>query len=328
VIVVDECAARQPDMGARSNTIERAWRARMNPLPSPLAADRLLAPEPAQRGVARELYEGIAELPIISPHGHVDPRLLADEDAMLGTPAELFVIPDHYVFRMLYSQGIALESLGIRPRNATADVGATGPAAEADHRRIWQTFADNLHLFRGTPSGTWLAHELHVVFGVREPLSSANAQAVYDELNDKLARPEYRPRAIFERSRIETLCTTDDAADPLTHHAAIRASAWTGDVRPTSVRTASSTSWRPTGGRGSTPCRRSWGARSGRSAGLLRCWRSGGSSSGRWAPPRPTTVSRPRSRRRWRPPGRTRSSREPCAARPPRTTPGHSPGTC
>ena len=205
----------------------------MNPLPSPLAADRLLAPEPAQRGVARELYEGIVELPIISPHGHVDPRLLADEDAMLGTPAELFVIPDHYVFRMLHSQGIALESLGIRPRNVSADVGAAGPAAETDHRRIWQTFADNLHLFRGTPSGTWLAHELHVVFGVREPLSSANAQAVYDELNDKLARPEYRPRAIFERSRIETLCTTDDAADPLTHHAAIRASAWTGDVRPT-----------------------------------------------------------------------------------------------
>ena len=205
----------------------------MNPLPSPLAADRLLAPEPAQRGVARELYEGIAELPIISPHGHVDPRLLADENATFGTPAELFVIPDHYVFRMLHSQGIALESLGIRPRNVSADVGAAGPAAEADHRRIWQTFADNLHLFRGTPSGTWLAHALHDVFGVREPLGSANAQAIYDELSDTLARPEYRPRAVFERSRIETLCTTDDAGDPLAHHAAIRASGWAGDVRPT-----------------------------------------------------------------------------------------------
>ena len=103
----------------------------MNPLPSPLAADWLLAPEPAQRSVARELYEGIAELPIISPHGHVDPRLLADEDAMFGTPAELFVIPDHYVFRMLYSQGFALESLGIRPRNASG----RSPANLADARR-------------------------------------------------------------------------------------------------------------------------------------------------------------------------------------------------
>jgi glucuronate isomerase len=205
----------------------------MNSLPPLLPADRFLPPDPAQRGVARELYEGIAELPIISPHGHVDPRLLADEHATFGTPAELFVIADHYVFRMLHSQGVALESLGIRPRDAGAGDSAAGPAVETDHRRIWQTLADNLDLFRGTPSGTWLAHELHDVFGVRELLGSANAQAIYDELCDKLARPEYRPRALFERSRIETLCTTDDAADPLAHHAAIRASGWAGDVRPT-----------------------------------------------------------------------------------------------
>ncbi len=211
----------------------------MNSLPPLLPADRFLPPDPGQRGVARELYEAIAELPIISPHGHVDPRLLADEDATFGTPAELFVIPDHYVFRMLHSQGIPLETLGIRPHDAgnESDAGndrrTAGPATEADQRRIWQALADNLHLFRGTPSGIWLAHALQVVFGVRGPLGSANAQEIYDELRDKLARPEYRPRAIFKRSRIETLCTTDDAADPLTHHAAIRASGWAGDVRPT-----------------------------------------------------------------------------------------------
>jgi glucuronate isomerase len=205
----------------------------MNSLPPLLPADRFLPSDPARRGVARELYDEIAGLPIVSPHGHVDPRLLADEGATFGTPAELVVIPDHYVFRMLHSQGIALEALGIRPRDAGAGDGAAGPAVETDHRRIWQTLADSLHLFRGTPSGTWLAHELHDVFGVREALGSANAQAIYDELSDKLARPEYRPRALFERSRIETLCTTDDAADPLAHHAAIRASGWTGDVRPT-----------------------------------------------------------------------------------------------
>lgn len=209
----------------------------MNLLPPLLPPDRFLPPDPGQRGVARELYAEIAELPIVSPHGHVDPRLLADEGATFGTPAELFVIPDHYVFRMLHSQGIALESLGIRPRPAGTDgdagTGEGGPAVETDHRRIWQALADNLHLFRGTPSGIWLEHELHDVFGVREPLGGANAQAIYDELRDRLARPEFSPRALFARSRIETLCTTDDAADPLTHHAAIRASGWAGDVRPT-----------------------------------------------------------------------------------------------
>ena len=159
------------------------------PLPR---ADRFLPSDPARRSVARELYAAIAELPIISPHGHVDPRLLADENATFGTPAELFVIPDHYVFRMLHSQGIALESLGIRPRDAGAGEsragageGAAGPAVETDQRRIWQALADNLHLFRGTPSGIWLAHALHDVFGVREPLGSANAQAIYDELSEK-----------------------------------------------------------------------------------------------------------------------------------------------
>ncbi|MGD0408899.1 MAG: glucuronate isomerase [Candidatus Limnocylindrales bacterium] len=194
-----------------------------------LAASRLFAPNPAQRLVARELYDGIAGLPIVSPHGHVDPRLLADPDATFGTPTDLFIIPDHYILRMLYSQGIPLEALGVPVRNGrTAD-----PATETDHRRAWQLFADNLFLFRATPSGLWLAHELHEVFGIDEPLTGDNAGAVYDELSAKLARPEFRPRVLFERAGIETLCTTDDAADPLDSHRAIRASGWSGDVRPT-----------------------------------------------------------------------------------------------
>jgi glucuronate isomerase len=191
-------------------------------------ANRLFAPDPAQRQVARDLYEGIAGLPIVSPHGHVDPRLLADPDATLGTPTDLFIIPDHYVLRLLYSQGIPLEALGIQPRGPAAVA-----TAEIDHRRIWQLFADNLHLFRATPSGMWLADELRNVFGIAEPLSSANAGAVYDELSAKLSRPEFRPRALFESFGIETLCTTDDAADPLESHRQIRASGWSGDVRPT-----------------------------------------------------------------------------------------------
>lgn len=194
-----------------------------------LSPDRFFAPEPAQRRIARELYEGIADLPIVSPHGHVDPALLADEDATFGTPADLFIIPDHYVFRMLYSQGVSLESLGI-PRRPDAPA---GPASETDHRKIWQVFADHFYLFRGTPSGVWLAHELYEVFGIRQKLTAATAQAIYDELADKLAQPAFSPRALFDRFKIEVLCTTDGPADSLAQHRRIRESGWPGVVRPT-----------------------------------------------------------------------------------------------
>jgi glucuronate isomerase len=209
------------------------------------AADRYFAPDPAQRRVARELYEGIAALPIVSPHSHVDPRLLADRDASFGTPTDLLIVPDHYVLRMLYSQGVPLEALGVPVRDASTGPAtgggapdptggrAPGPSTEPDPRRIWQLFADNFHLFRATPSGLWLVDELREVFGIEEPLSAANAGAVYDELSAKLAQPEFRPRALFEGFGIETLCTTDDAADPLESHRAIRASGWPADVRPT-----------------------------------------------------------------------------------------------
>lgn len=190
-----------------------------------LSAERFLSPDPAQHRAARALYDEIAGLPIVSPHGHVDPALLANPQATFGTPADLLIIPDHYVFRMLYSQGVPLERMGI-PR-------ADGGAVETDHRKIWQVFADHFYLFRGTPSGVWLAHELYEVFGIRQKLDGANAQAVYDELAEKLAQPQYSPRALFERFQIEVLCTTDGAADSLEHHQAIKDSGWKGVVRPT-----------------------------------------------------------------------------------------------
>ena len=190
-----------------------------------LPADRYFDPDPAQRRIAQELYESVAGLPLVCPHGHVDPRLLADPHASFGTPTDLLIIPDHYVFRMLYSQGISLEALGI-PR-------ADGGPVEQDHRQIWQVFAENFHLFRATPSGIWLANELDGVFGIAEKLTAETAQAIYDQIAAKLATPEFRPRALFERFNIEVLCTTDAATDPLTHHQAIRASGWKGVVRPT-----------------------------------------------------------------------------------------------
>jgi glucuronate isomerase len=191
-----------------------------------LSPDRLFDPEPAQRALARRLYESVVGLPILSPHGHVEARLFADPDYSFGSPVDLLVIPDHYVFRILYSQGILLASLGIPALGE-------GVMVERDHRKIWQIFAENYHLFRGTPSGLWIQHELEEVFGVEGALNGNSAQTIYDQIADRLVLPEYRPRALFERFNIQTLCTTDAATDPLNAHRQIRNSGWQGDIRPT-----------------------------------------------------------------------------------------------
>lgn len=199
-------------------------------------SDRYFDPDPQQRAIARELYTEVASLPLICPHGHVDPRTFADPNYAFGSPVDLLIIPDHYVFRMLYSQGVSLEALGIQPsplRSSTFQGEGLGVRVETDHRKIWQTFADHFHLFRGTPTGVWLTDELHDIFGVEEKLTSESARRIYDSLTEKLASPEFKPRALFERFNIEVLCTTDTATDPLAHHAAIKASGWAGNIRPT-----------------------------------------------------------------------------------------------
>lgn len=188
-------------------------------------ADLCFDPDPSRRRVARSLYQAVAGEPIVSPHGHVDPRLLADEDAGFGSPVDLLILPDHYIFRMLYSQGVPLEALGIPRRD--------GGPVEQDPRKIWQTFAERFYLFRGTPSGTWLALELREVFGIQQALDGQSAAVIYEQIAEKLAGPEFRPRRLFERFGIEVLCTTDAAADPLQAHRAIRASGWGGRVLPT-----------------------------------------------------------------------------------------------
>ena len=185
--------------------------------PLRLHADRFFDSDPATRRAARELYEETHDLPLICPHGHVDPSLLAD-NSPFPEPTALLIIPDHYIFRMLHSQGVPLERLGVPTRD--------GSPVETDPRVIWQRVADSWHLFRGTPSGAWMAHELHDVFGVRERLDRESAERIYDEIAEKLRSPEFLPRALFEQFRIEMLATTDSAVDPLRHHQAIRASSW------------------------------------------------------------------------------------------------------
>ncbi|HRO11817.1 glucuronate isomerase [Amaricoccus sp.] len=188
-----------------------------------LDPDRLFPTDPAARGLARALHAEVRGLPIISPHGHTDPRWYA-EDAPFPDPAQLFVVPDHYVFRMLCSQGVPLTDLGI-PRT-------DGGPTETDGRRIWRRFAENYHLLRGTPSRLWLDHTFETVFGLDRRLSAETADHSYDLIADRLAQPEYRPRALYERFGIEAISTTDAALDDLRWHRAIRASGWKGRVLP------------------------------------------------------------------------------------------------
>lgn len=186
-----------------------------------LDEDRLFPVEPRTRGLARDIYRTIRDLPIVSPHGHTDPAWFALNDPF-PDPAELFVVPDHYVFRMLCSQGIPLTDLGV-PR-------VDGGTSERDPRRIWQLFADNFYLFRGTPSALWLNHAFQEVFGIDEPLGPETAMHIYDHIADCLARPQFRPRALFDRFNIEVIATTESALDPLEHHRTIRDSGWGGRV--------------------------------------------------------------------------------------------------
>lgn len=189
--------------------------------PLTLHPDRLFPADPASRDAARILYKSIAGLPIVSPHGHTNPAWFADNEPF-PDPASLFIVPDHYVFRMLYSQGIAPEELGV-PR-------IDGGPVESDKRKIWRRFASNFHLFRGTPSRMWLTHAFHDVFGIKELPSAENADKLFDHIAGCLERPEFRPRALYERFNIEVMATTESPLDDLRHHKKIIADPWKGRV--------------------------------------------------------------------------------------------------
>ena len=183
--------------------------------------DRLFPADPSARAVARRLYAGVRNLPIISPHGHTDPRWYA-ENAPFPDPARLLVILDHYIFRMLYSQGIPLEALGISRKD--------GGPVETDPRAIWRRFAANYHLFRATPTRMWLDHTFATLFDLDVRLSAATADRYYDRIAEYLAKPAFRPRALFERFKIEAIATTESPLDDLRWHKMIRESGWKGRV--------------------------------------------------------------------------------------------------
>lgn len=186
-----------------------------------LNPDRLFPTEAAARKIARELFKSIQHLPIVSPHGHTDPRWFAENKAF-SNPAQLFVTPDHYVFRLLHSQGIALEDLGV-PQ-------ADGGESETDARKIWQLFAENYYLLRGTPSRLWLDHAFAEVFGLTEKFGPDTAEQFYQHIDHCLQQPEFLPRALFDRFNIELIATTESPLDDLRWHKIIQDSDWTGRI--------------------------------------------------------------------------------------------------
>ncbi|HEY0264532.1 MAG TPA: glucuronate isomerase [Granulicella sp.] len=190
-----------------------------------LHPDRLFPADPETRAIAQRLYKVVADLPIISPHGHTQAGWFA-ENKPFPDPASLFIIPDHYIYRMLYSQGdITLDDVGVGTGTPERPV--------KDPRGIWQLFAERYFLFRGTPTRLWLDYVFEEVFGLHDRLSAKTADLYYDTIAEKLSTPEFLPRALFERFNIEVLATTDAAIDPLTAHIALRESGWKGRVLPT-----------------------------------------------------------------------------------------------
>lgn len=182
---------------------------------------RLFPADPSTRQLARELFDTVSDLPIISPHGYTDPRWFAENKAF-PDPARLFVTPDHYVFRMFFSQGIPLEALGV-PR-------ADGGPTETDGRKIWRLFAEHYYLLRGTPSKMWIDHSFEHVFGLQEDFGPKTADDFYDHISECLSDAAFRPRQLFERFGIEVLSTTESAIDPLEWHKRIQTSDWKGRV--------------------------------------------------------------------------------------------------
>jgi glucuronate isomerase len=185
-----------------------------------LNEDRLFPAEPTTRSIARRLYLSIRGLPILSPHGHTNPRWFAENEPF-PDPTQLFVVPDHYVLRMLYSQGIPLEQLAIESTSLE------------DSKRVWRIFAQHYYLFRGTPTRLWLDFAFQQLFGLDARLTPANADEYYDSISAKLKTPAFRPRSLFERFQLELLATTDSPLDSLAHHEAIRASGFRGRIIPT-----------------------------------------------------------------------------------------------
>jgi glucuronate isomerase len=182
--------------------------------------DRLFPAEPGTRKIARRLHEQVRTLPLVSPHGHTNAAWFARNE-VFPNPAQLLVQPDHYIFRMLYSQGVSLEDLEI------------GQPELKNPRKAWRIFASHYYLFRGTPTRMWLDFVFQELFGLEQPLSEQAADLYFDTISDKLQTREFLPRALYERFNLEVLATTDSPLNSLAEHRVIRESSWKARILPT-----------------------------------------------------------------------------------------------
>lgn len=184
--------------------------------------DRLLPPLAAERDIARRLYQAVRDEPVLSPHGHVDARMLLDDEPF-ADPVSLLVTPDHYVTRLLHADGVDLDRLGV----------GRGPLEEGEARQVWRLLCERWHRLAGTAVRLWMESTLAELFGVSVRPSAETADTVYDTIAERLVDPDFRPRALYERFRIELLATTDDPCDDLSAHAALAADpSWGGRVVP------------------------------------------------------------------------------------------------
>ncbi|HUY80575.1 MAG TPA: glucuronate isomerase [Acidobacteriaceae bacterium] len=185
-----------------------------------LHEDRLFPADPATRAIASRLYASVKGLPLISPHGHTQAAWFAHNQPF-PDPAKLFVQPDHYVYRMLYSQGVSMDDLEI------------GVPELKNPRKVWRLFAEHYYLFRGTPTRMWLDYAFQELFGLTDRLSAKSADHYYDTISEKLRTPEFLPRALYDRFHLEVLATTDSPLDSLDDHRIIRDSGWKARILPT-----------------------------------------------------------------------------------------------
>ena len=189
-----------------------------------LHPNRLFPQNKKALSISKELYQSVKDLPIISPHGHCDPSWFS-KNQRFPDPAQLLIVPDHYVFRMLVSQGFTLGELGVSRTNDSF--------FEENPKQIWKKFSENYYLFRGTPTALWLDYSFEKVFGINEPLTSKNSEFYFYKIEEKLSQPEYLPQALFDKFNIEVLSTTDSAISDLSQHIEIKNSNWNGRIIPT-----------------------------------------------------------------------------------------------
>ena len=169
---------------------------------------------------AQELYHGhAARLPIIDYHCHLDPQMVAD-DHRFRSITELWLGGDHYKWRALRANGVD-------------EYYVTGGASDWEKFEKW---AETVPYTLRNPLYHWTHLELKTAFGISKLLNPQTAREIYEECNEKLGTPGFSARGLMRRYRVETVCTTDDPADRLEYHAAVRESGFEIKVLPT---------WRP-----------------------------------------------------------------------------------